>query len=579
MKKIIVGALVCTGGLAVQAAQAQSVLPVYRITKPGVDRAAVSKLESTLNMRMVENPTRGHVTLLDPKRFLALPMMEAKESDETKRLRAATQNKNPQIPIDMRSIDLAALGKVTAFDEKSALASASRFLEEAGLKPQFGTPMIGHTSLTFLPAGGSAATAVKTHHLDTSVVYKFVDPNGIQFVGPGAQVQLTFDAKGEVSRFRYSAAELEAGESVKLIPGEVIDRQIRDSAPRASSISKRLVYWCPSDEPWFEPNSPAPKLVIPWYAYCTTTQVKNAAGRMTTVKSRIQFIPATSDPRFVPSARLKAMGDGSVVTASVAVTGGAGPYRIIWGGSDPTVSRNNSESIRYTAVRRWAPSMGRGVALARTETVSATVIDSNGVSVAVSMPVKVTAKPIGAERMLGSIVDYENLLASTSPSMTAAGPGSPGYGCESPADPGRWTPCRVGWQNAMFTPGSGSGTQRFCWLADDAWPGDFVLPHPAGSLPAQPWIHGDADFSNWGINTADLVLHIGDGNSDGFTQMQPGGPEADYATGWVNAPVYQPTMNINGNGFGVPAGYNVNYNNSWGPTGPNDTLYWLLMDD
>jgi len=131
----------------------------------------------------------------------------------------------------------------------------------------------------------------------------------------------------------------------------------------------------------------------------------------------------------------------------------------------------------------------------------------------------------------------------------------------------------------MFTPGSGSGTQEFCWMGDDAWPGDFVLQSPAGSLVSQPWIYGDIDYLNWGINTADLVLHIGDGNSDGFTQMQPGAPLDKYATAWVAAPVDQPTININGNGFGTPASFNVNYNNSWGPIGPNDTLEWLLMDD
>src|SRR5207244_416426 len=99
------------------------------------------------------------------------------------------------------------------------------------------------------------------------------------------------------------------------------------------------------------------------------------------------------------------------------------------------------------------------------------------------------------------------------------------------------------------------------------------------TLPSQPWINGDADYSNWGINTADLVLHIGDGNSDGFTQMQPGAPLVDYATSWVGCTVYQPAIGLNGNGFGTPASYTVNYANSWGPTGHNATLEWLLMDD
>jgi hypothetical protein len=38
-------------------------------------------------------------------------------------------------------------------------------------------------------------------------------------------------------------------------------------------------------------------------------------------------------------------------------------------------------------------------------------------------------------------------------------------------------------------------------------------------------------------------------------------------------------VGINGNGYGTPQSYTIDYAPSWGPTGPNDTLAWLLTDD
>jgi hypothetical protein len=131
----------------------------------------------------------------------------------------------------------------------------------------------------------------------------------------------------------------------------------------------------------------------------------------------------------------------------------------------------------------------------------------------------------------------------------------------------------------MSTAGAGGGTQSFAWLGDDAWPGDFIEPSPAGTLVATPWVNGDADFANWGINTADLVIDIADGNADFKTAMQPGAPLSKYATAGLSSTAFPDDVSINGNGYGTPASYTVSYANAWGSTGPNDTLAWLLTDD
>jgi len=94
------------------------------------------------------------------------------------------------------------------------------------------------------------------------------------------------------------------------------------------------------------------------------------------------------------------------------------------------------------------------------------------------------------------------------------------YGCESPNDPGAWTGDRVAWQSAMSAYGGGS--ERFCWLADSSWPGDYIEPATPGTIGAHPWITGDADYQNWGINTANIVFYIGDANPYVFAEMYPG---------------------------------------------------------
>jgi hypothetical protein len=140
------------------------------------------------------------------------------------------------------------------------------------------------------------------------------------------------------------------------------------------------------------------------------------------------------------------------------------------------------------------------------ESVSVTVTDANGIATQASQVVAVQAQPIA-------------------PDSGASHVGA-SYGCESPGEPEEWTQERVGWQQGMANPGGGS--QQFCWLGDASWPGDYIKPSPAGSLPTTPWIYGDADYSNWGVNTANLVLINGDGWPDGFTAMFPGAPQSDY---------------------------------------------------
>jgi hypothetical protein len=202
------------------------------------------------------------------------------------------------------------------------------------------------------------------------------------------------------------------------------------------------------------------------------------------------------------------------------------------------------------------------------ETVQVTVTDANGVSVQTSQTIQAEAVPI---------------QSTADPAID--------YGCESPYDPGLGSNDRAGWQIGM-NPANGSGPQRFCWTGLTAWPGDFIQPSVPGVLPARPWIFGDADYANWGVNSADIVLYIGHGNPNTFTFIinSTGGNigSCGYVSPLSNLwePLYQITS---GNAVRMPnlgvcaavgPNYSVpNYVSSWRNSGPtvNDNLYWLCL--
>jgi hypothetical protein len=190
----------------------------------------------------------------------------------------------------------------------------------------------------------------------------------------------------------------------------------------------------------------------------------------------------------------------------------------------------------------------RSHSLRRTEHLSVTAIDANGVPAQAVTSLAVTARA----------------APETHNSVT--------YGCESPDDPGAWTGDRVAWQAAMSTLGGGS--ERFCWMADSSWPGDYIEPAVPGTIDSHPWIDGDADYSNWGINTANIVFYIGDSNPEAFVEMFPGAHPADYNTAagaTVFAPTHTTTVQIGSHSYNVP------YAGAWGAPHPGDRLQWLAM--
>ena len=533
-------------------------LPVYEVVKTGATASEAAVLGSHLGISSKDILSEGGaIVFVDPTRYLSVPKEKVPDSQRVNQAIEGTRNKDATRKITPTILNADAISELHVLPAESALSKTASAFAAAGLTLEFEKASVGHHEFSLYSKDGKRSIIRNSSPLDTEVTYRFTDPNGYPIYGPGAQAQITYDPAGRVSRVFYAARKLKAAATVQVIPQEEAKDQIARLLPPKSTITLRLVYYAPPLA-----NAKGRSRVatlIPWYAYYGTTHVTNPqTGATLEVKSKIGFIPATRDAHFVPTVRVSAEG-GSEVHASVSVSGGRPPYQYIWGASNPAVSQTAEPSIRYTPQVRTAETLLRDpyFNLHRNERLSVTVVDANGISVYGSETVPVEASPFFPK---------------------GRGVSMPTYGSENPGDPLHWMPARVAWNTEMGTPGGGA-TLSFDWLGDSAWPGDFIRPNPAGTLVATPWVYGDADFANWGVDTADIVLDNADGWPDGTVLMQPGAPAADYATASISTPVSPQTVSINGNGFGVPASFAVNYDGSWGPVGPNDTLEWLLLDD
>ena len=532
-------------------------LPTYTVSRTGIDEGQAHRLADSLRIepqRLVWR--KGLAAFVDAAKYLAVPTVSLADREIADQCRAATSNHYPDIPIDVRAIDYAALEGVRTMAAEDACARLESALEDAGAAPQHATAVVGHTVFKTVSAlRGSDTARESTTMIDTHVNYRFT-LDGYLLVGPGAQVQASFDHEGGVTRLLHSSRELMAGSHVRLVSEQEMRVRLSRRLPDEADIELRLVYWAPplltgvcASDRW------SPSAVIPWYAVTITRPtVDLATGETQTVTSRVHLLPATEDPRFVPRVGVEVTApEGTRVHARAAVRGGTPPYTYLWAGSNPAASGDLGPAIDYEPVTRDIRPFIQSQSFERTEQVCVTVVDANGVRVQAGASVAVTAR--AAE--------------TTDSSVT--------YGCESPNDPGpsgdgSYAPERIAWQQAMGMPGQGGGSQRFCWLEDSSWPGDYIEPSPAGTLEPSPWINGDADYSNWGINTTNIMLYNGDGWPNGFAEMYPGANTYAYNNGT--------SLSLPGSGTTVTIGtqgYAVNYSGSWGAPHPRDNLQWLAM--
>lgn len=525
---------------------------MYRVVGTGIREPEARQLVESLRIAAEELVWRdGEASFVDRDAYLAVPTVAIDDPEIVARFTETTTNHHPEIPIAVTGIDYAALDRHVPFPAEAALKSSADALERVGLTPASARPIVGHTVFTTVRIGSDGAEEDRRRALlDTHVSYRFT-VDGYPLVGPGAQIQISFGAEGNVTRLVHSTRTIEPGPLVPIIGVDTMRARLACEVPDEAEVDIQLVYLAPSlhnalnAAPDWHPSE-----LIPWYAVTVTRPViRPGRGTEQRLTSRTRLFPATDDTRFVPSATLEAVaGEGSRVEARASAAGGTPPYSFLWGGSNPETSSQRGDATTYEPVARDLREIIPAHSLTRVEHLSVTVVDANGVSAQAVTSLGVTARP----------------APDTHNSVT--------YGCESPNDPGAWTGDRIAWQEAMSTLGGGS--ERFCWMADSSWPGDYIEPPTPGTLDAYPWIYGDADYRNWGINTANIVFYIGDSNPECFCEMYPGAPPADYnAAGGalVASPINATTVDIGSQGYNVP------YAGDWGAPHPNDNLQWLAM--
>jgi Family of unknown function (DUF6345) len=535
-------------------------LPVYHIATSKISEEQVGRLAEesriSLDKILVRDDT---LSFVDPATYLAVPMVVIDDPEMLSSRAFATTNHFSEIPLQMKAIDYEALQRLEILDDDGALVRTQAALEAADIVPESASPFVGHTLFKTSIAredGEGHRSTVAT--IDTHVRFRFT-LDGYLLVGPGAQVQFSFGPEGIVTRLIHATRKLEPGPTVEITPVEQVQEHFGRFLPDDAEVTIRLLYWAPPLRSGIYPSKHwSPSVILPWHAITITRQALDPRTGTTQPRtSRVHLVPATSDSRFVPSVTLKAIAaERTLVEARATASGGTPPYTYFWAGSNPETATATGDSVSYEPVvrdfRRLVPSQS----FDRTEALSVTVVDANGISVQAGQSVAVTARP----------------APETHSSVT--------FGCESPNDPGpspsdgSYSPERIAWQNAMGAAGQGGGTQRFCWLADSSWPGDYIEPNPPGSLVQDPWINGDADYSNWGINTTNIMLYNGDGWPTGFAEMYPGATLAEYNAsggGFVSDPGSTDTVAIGSQN------YAVNYDSSWGAPHPNDNLQWLAM--
>lgn len=433
-------------------------LPVYQVSKSGVDRSLATELGKSLgiDISIIENKDflrDGGVKFIDEKRYQYVP---------TKQLGEGKSNEDKGTVIK-EAFDVDAIKDMTVLDKKEAYQRLSQALKTLKLYPKQSKPRVSHSRLTMVDIKGKTIVAAK---LDTQIgLDLYIDK--IPLEGPGAKINATFDSTVNVTRLHYAHRDLRPGEKVRIITTKEAVKRCRSLYQGADikkqdsnlKIKTRLLYYAPSL------SIRSVDTILPFYECSGTVVFKERES------SLLQYlIPATDDNKYVPSIRLEATVKDANVNANVDIKGGKPPYTIKWS-SPSRLLKASEDKIAYKVASREGKT---------NEVITVHVTDSNGVVVSANKTL--TIEPAADVSVVGEI----------QPKVA----GVVDYGTEN-AVTNQFGDLESGFIIFMQL---NSITERFSWSGTNAWEQDFKA----------------TTDSDWVDNT-DITLYVGHGDGDGFT--------------------------------------------------------------
>lgn len=612
-------------------------LPVYQVTQVGATFSQAFSLASSLNIPSgALSWSNGVAAFIDPTNFLFVPTVQVTNAAILSNLLAVTKNPYPAIPISVQAIDFNTLSNLQVFDTNTALTLTTNALVTAGLNPAFGQPAISHAVFSASYTNTDGIVSSVSQYLDTEVNYQFTEAGGHMVMGPGAQAQFCYGPTGNVTRLYYATRQMAAGPLVQVIPESEASNRIAGLLPANAQINMQLVYYCPPFQPILPCSDCAanwnPTNILPWYEFTGTySQTNPVTGSNYTQSTELQMIPATDDTNFVPTVSLLATG-GVQVAATALAAGGRPPYIYLWSGSGPGMFTNDGPSVAYApSVRVIPPSLAiaasnaslmaswpypsTGFVLETATNLAAPVVwtetsspvnTNSGVNIVMLtnsgnlfLRLHLVAQTLPETENVGvTVMDADGVMARTNLVLTVlATPLAPNgadppvtYGTEDPYNAGGFDADDAAWRaNMAFF---GGGTERFWWSQYSALPGDFENNIPLGTIGSDPpvlipgGIAGpnmsiDGDFANFGINTANMVMYLGHGITNGFSFTWPnftpldGSPANSLILTQPGLDMFMDYFQSNGSDWYTLLPEDVL---GWGNMGPNDVLDWLCFD-
>ena len=420
----------------------------------------------------------GSIKYLDPERFNFLPTIA---TDEKGRDESGQETES-------EAIDLDAVKTLTAPSAEQAIALAEGALADAQLDPLDGaarvtrTPVATPTSFQFEPSDiGRQMMDAFTVPIAMNVNYELrLGLKNTRLIGPGADVQISFDGDEAATNVHYSMWELRQGANVVIINAAQATKlaqtqyasQCGGGSLRGVRLQSELVYYAP-------PLSTNAKSVMPAYRFGGTA---SAGGEP--VQLRELVVPASQSGLRVSVA---ASAQGREVTARAIVKGGQPPYSYSWESCTTQLPDGlTGASIKYGA---------GGRAPFNRETVIVHVTDANGLTMSASKSIVIiggTPSPVRTLQAVGPL-DVGAETVGTSQGLPGCLPDTTGF------------TSRMGIE--------GIPTQ-FLWTNFNAWERDFKDPSkPFGQ---------DSSYAD----DVDATFYCGHANGDGFTF--PGAQTDDF---------------------------------------------------